>query len=98
MDWLIARLKGQKGYTLIETLIVVSVMVFVIAGTLNLLEIGYKMNKQAEDGFEAQTEGREVLTQMTKLLRPAEDMNLPGKPVLFAGNDGTFVDIRGDVN
>jgi len=92
------NLKSQRGYSLIEGIVVSTIMVLVITAAYNLLIIGYKMDKQAEDGFEAQTEGREVLTQLAKLIRPAEDMNLTGVPVLFAGNDGTFLDVRVDVN
>ena len=98
MGLFVNRLRDQAGYTLIEAMVVSSVLTFVIVAAYNLLEVGYRMDKQAEDGFAAQTEGREVLTQMAKLLRPAEDMNVSGMPVLFAGNDGTFIDIRVDAN
>lgn len=95
---LLENLKDQKGYSLVEGMVVSTVMVFVIIASYSLLDIGYQMDKQAEDGFEAQTEGREVLTQLARLIRPAEDMNLSAVPVLFAGNDGTFLDIRVDEN
>lgn len=98
MSLLPDSIRGERGYTAVEIMVVSSVLIFVIVAAYNLLQIGYAMDRQAQDGFQAQTEGRQVLTQLTKMMRPAEDMNVTGVPVLYAGNDGTFIDLRLDSN
>src|SRR3990172_10146284 len=98
MGRIFKKLREQIGFTAVEAVTVSTVMVFVIVAAYNLLDIGYSMDQQAEDGFEAQAEGREVLTALAKHMRPAEEMNLAGVPILYASNDGTFIDLRVDTD
>ena len=98
MSLLLSSLRKERGYSAIEIMVVSSILIFVLIAAYNLLELGYGMDRQAEDGFQAQTEGRQVLTQLTRMMRPAEDMNVAGMPVLYAGSDGTFIDLRLDSN
>lgn len=92
------KVRDQSGYSAVEAMVVSLILVFVLVATYSLMDISYKMNGMAEDGFIAQSDGRTVITKITRFLRPAENMNVTGVPVLFASNDGTFIDVRTDIN
>lgn len=90
------RVWAQQGYSLIEMLTVVSVMGFVIAGVVGLTQVGLAMNRQAQDGYAAQNEGRTVLSEMVGWLRPAQNIASNDVPILHATGDGKVIDVRID--
>ncbi len=98
MSGLFRKLKQESGFSLVETVAVSAVLLFVISASYNLLEAGRLMDKQAEDGFEAQNEGRRVLTQVERYLRPAQNMSADDVPILWADSSGKFVDIKSDID
>lgn len=95
---LVGRRRNEGGYTVFETMVVAATLSFVIAAAFNILQVSRVMDKQAEDGFQAQDEGRQVLTSLAKHMRPAENMNVPGVTVLYANNQGTMLDVKVDTN
>lgn len=64
----------------------------------SLLDVSYGMTTMAYDGFEAQNQGRQVLSSITKHLRPAQNMSVSGVPILYASNTGEFIDIKVDTD
>jgi prepilin-type N-terminal cleavage/methylation domain-containing protein len=98
MSSFVKRLKDHAGYTVLETMIVMSVLTIILSAAFGLLETGRLMDQMAQDGFQAQDEGRQLLTELAKHLRPAENMSAPGVPLLYAGDDGSFIDVKVDVN
>lgn len=93
------KIKEPAGYTIIEATVVISVMLFIITAAYGLLDVAYLSDQQAEDGFQAQSEGRQVLTELGKHMRPAENMNLPTMPfILYATRDGKSLDVTVDTN
>ncbi len=95
---LINRLKGQSGHTLVEMVIIVSVFAVVIGAAVSLTQMAYWMNRQAQDGFEAQNEGRRVLSEMVRYLRPGENINSDDVPIIHATSDGKVIDMRIDTD
>ncbi len=98
MKKLFSKLFEQSGYTLVEGTIVLSVLVVVISAAYSLLDVTYAMNTMASDGFEAQNQGRQVLSRITKHMRPAQNMNVSGVPLLYAGDTGEFIDVKVDTD
>jgi hypothetical protein len=79
-------------------MIATSVLTIILGSAFGLLEVGRLMDQMAQDGFQAQDEGRQVLTKLAKHLRPAQNMSAPGVPLLYAGADGSFIDIKVDID
>lgn len=97
MSFWLNRLKGQGGYTLIESMMVISILTIVIGAIVSLMQLAYSMDRQAQDGFEAQNEGRRVISEMVRLMRPGQNINADDSvPIIYALNDGTLIDIRVD--
>jgi prepilin-type N-terminal cleavage/methylation domain-containing protein len=92
------KIKEQSGYTLLETMMVMSVLTIILGASFGLLEVSRLMDTMAQDGFRAQDESRQVLTKLAKHLRPAENMSAPGVPLLHAGADGASIDVKVDVD
>ncbi|MDP1808106.1 MAG: hypothetical protein Q8L35_01030 [Actinomycetota bacterium] len=92
--WKIIRM--QQGYSIIEAMVVVAVMGAVIGGIVGLTQIGLAMNRQSQDGFVAQNEGRTVLSEMVRWLRPAQNIASNDVPILHATSDGRVIDVRVD--
>ncbi len=86
----------QGGYTVLEAIAVTSVFAVVIGAVISLMQVAYSMDRQAQDGFQAQNEGRRVLSEMVRLLRPAQNLNSNNVPIIHALDDGTVIDIRVD--
>ena len=94
----ISKIKEQSAYTIIEGMMVMSILVVVMGAAFSLLDSTYDMNRYAQDGFEAQNQGRQTLSEVTKYLRPAENMSVPGVALLYAQDKGEFIDVKSDVN
>lgn len=92
------RMKEEAGFTIIETMIVVSILTIVIGGIISLMQLTYAMNRHAGDGFQAQAEGRRVLSEMVRYLRPAENINSNEVPIVHATDVGKVIDMRIDTN
>lgn len=86
----------QRGYSAIEATVVVSVLAIVLGGIVGLMQIGLWMNRQSQDGYDAQNEGRRVLSQMVRWLRPAQSISSNDVPMIHATSDGTLIDARID--
>lgn len=98
MNRIFSKLREQSAYTVAEGMIVVSVMVVILSAAYSLLDVTYAMNTMAQDGFEAQNQGRQVLSRVTKHLRPAQNMNVADVPLLYASDKGEFIDIKVDAD
>ncbi len=90
------KTSDQGGYTVFEAIAVASIFTVVIGAVVSLMQVAYFMDRQAQDGFQAQNEGRRVLSEMVRLVRPAQNLNADNVPIIHALSDGTVIDIKVD--
>ncbi len=91
-----AKTFDQGGYTVLEAIAVTSIFTVVIGAVVSLMQVSYLMDRQAQDGFAAQNEGRRVLSRIVALLRPAQNLSADNVPIIHALNDGTVIDVKID--
>lgn len=93
-----SRLENEKGATAVEAILAATLFLVVITAAYNLLGTGQTLYTVASDGFEAQHQGQIVLYRLTKYMRQAEKLNVPGYPIIYADDNGTFFDVKLDVD
>lgn len=98
MKAILQKIRTEFGYSLVETITLTAVLFIVISSLYALLEVNQTAERRAEEGFQAQDEGREILTELAKYLRPAQKLNVSGFPYAFADPKGNLIDLKLDVN
>jgi prepilin-type N-terminal cleavage/methylation domain-containing protein len=67
-------LRGERGFTLVELLMVCAIMVFVVGAVSLMLEGGYKTYAKVDDQIIAQNEARSNIQRMTKYIRQSKQI------------------------
>lgn len=77
--------KIKKGFTLIETLVAMSIGVAILFVVINFGGSIFSINSSAEENLSAQSDARRVLKTMTKELRSASPSSLGAYPLSQVG-------------
>lgn len=79
----------QKGFSLIELLIVLALMVGILATAYNIMGSGQESQKRVDEQIQAQMTARRNILQMTKYLRQCAEIKTTGD---------YLIDVLSDIN
>lgn len=79
--WRFRRWKQAAGFTLMEVLISIVVLILCILGVLPLLTVGMRSQKRAVDNATANALARQVMSEVQELLRNPRPRDLRDRPV-----------------
>jgi type II secretory pathway pseudopilin PulG len=74
-------INNKKGFTILEAVMAMGVMLIVLLGAASLLSYSFRYNGVIWDQLEAQNDGRKVLQNVVDLVRRAEESNIGGFPI-----------------